>query len=170
MLLLTLGGIATGDAVAEVYRWIDAEGVVHYTDKPPKRGSRPVTLPPLQLISGDGPPAAPIPEGFPLRLTTPSPDASFGATHTIEAKVALGRTPPAGSGLLFLLDGNPSNTTPQNPQSAASYRFQGISRGAHFVGASLVDRSGRELGRAVPVIVHVGDGAAAAAAPQKSAP
>jgi hypothetical protein len=96
--------------------------------------------------------------------------SSFGSAHAIEAKVTLGRTPPAGSGLLFLLDGNPSNTTPQNPQSAASYRFQGIARGTHFVGASLVDRSGRELGRTVPVIVHVGDTTAAATTPQKSAP
>jgi hypothetical protein len=125
LLLLTLGGMTAGNAAAEVYRWVDANGVVHYTDKPPKRGTRPVSLPPLQLISGEGPPAAPIPEGFPLRMATPSPDSSFGSAHAIEAKVALGRSAPAGAGLLFLLDGNPINTTPQNPQSAPSYRFQG---------------------------------------------
>ena len=49
-LALMLALIFALPAAAEVYRWVDENGVVHYTDKPPAPGAEPAKLPKLQKM------------------------------------------------------------------------------------------------------------------------
>ncbi|MGD8407640.1 MAG: DUF4124 domain-containing protein [Thiohalophilus sp.] len=52
---LLLGGLLISTAGAEVYKWTDEQGRVHYGDKPPDQGARQ-----MQIDAGNGSPG-PIP-------------------------------------------------------------------------------------------------------------
>ena len=72
-LALLLGAAATAVA-ADVYRWTDKEGKVHYSDSPPpgNKTAKPIVLPPLNTGTGDiyiepkaPAPAQPVPQAAP---------------------------------------------------------------------------------------------------------
>ncbi|MBA4284339.1 MAG: hypothetical protein C0434_02250 [Xanthomonadaceae bacterium] len=152
-------------ADAEVYRWVDENKVVHYGDKPPKEGVRPVELPPLQTYSpaaaavpsaaasggSDGAAAPPPPPKGGIRIVSPAPDdtirdASAGIGMTVD--VAL----QPGEGLLFFLDGVQQNKV---ATLSSAWLFEHVERGEHQLGVAIVAANGREVLRAAPVTVHV---------------
>lgn len=146
---------------AEVYRWVDDKGVVHYGDKAPKEGIKPVELPPLQTYSPTEvpAPAAPpsesanpaLPTKASIRIVSPANDdtvrdASGGISMTVDAALQ------PGQGLVFFLDGVQQNKV-ATPSSA--WLFENVERGEHQLGAAIVADNGREVVRATPVTVHV---------------
>ena len=148
-------------AHAEVYRWVDENKVVHYGDKPPKEGVKPVELPPLQTYSPavTASPPAPrsestdpaLPTKSSIRIVSPANDdtirdASGGISMTVDAALQ------PGQGLLFFLDGVQQNKV-ATPSSA--WLFEHVERGEHQLGAAIVAANGREILRAAPVTVHV---------------
>lgn len=154
---------------AEVYRWVDAQGNVHYGDRSPQRAAQPAKLPPLQLIPGQPSRSSsrtgtrPVqsgsetmvlnPASFPVRVVSPKADEVFRQPdRSLPISVALDKNLPAGSGLIFRVDGNPANRA---PIQASTFTATGIDRGSHLVDVSVVDASGRELGRSAPVLVHL---------------
>lgn len=170
--LLVLAGLAS--AQAEVYRWTDANGVVHYGDRPQDGHSRPVELPPLQVIPGapaarPAPPAGaqvpaasaapttaaaarPAPVQPKLRVVAPTPDLVLHDTsRTIAVRVELDAPLPEGAALLYYLDG----VAAQKPGTALAQTLVDVDRGTHLVDVGVVDAAGRVLYRTPPVIVHV---------------
>lgn len=148
-------------ARAEVYRWVDEKGVIHYGDKPPKEGLAPVDLPPLQTYSPSATRAAaarnepsPSPSAPPqgsIRIVSPADGDTIRAaggsiSMMVEAELQ------QGQGLAFFLDGVQQNKAP-TPSSA--WLFENIERGEHQLGAAIVGASGRVLVTAAPVTVHV---------------
>lgn len=151
-------------AQAEVYRYVDPQGVVHYTDQPPSKDARPAKLPPLQVI-GPTPTPGPSADGgvselpkvpqapVELRITAPAPEQTFrGDDRRLMVNVALDRPLPEGYGLLYMLDGSPQNT---QATRTLSYVLEGVERGEHLVSVAAVDARGREVARTAPVIVHM---------------
>lgn len=156
-------------ATAEVYRWVDKDGVVHYTDKPPTKDAKPAQLPPIQTVPGGfglrgatgdragaasesagqaGAPAAPTPT-----IVSPQPDQTFrGAERTVPVSVTLAQPLPAGAGLLYYLDGSAHNT---HPTQSVSYTLTNVERGSHTIAVAVVGADGKELARSPPVIVHM---------------
>lgn len=163
LLLLLMPALAPA---AEVYRWVDKDGVVHYTDKPPSKDAKPAQLPPIQTVTGGlgarkGPPpataAVPEPGGAPpplvLTIVAPRPDETFrSAERSVTVSVALQSPLPAGAGLLYLLDGSAQNPAPTRD---LSFVMTGVERGSHLLAVAAVDAAGRELARSPPVIVHM---------------
>ncbi|WP_293370231.1 DUF4124 domain-containing protein [Nevskia sp.] len=147
-------------AHAEVYRWTDDKGVVHYGDKPPKEGVKPVELPPLQTYSPSATtapaaarePANPaLPTKSSLRIVSPVNDDTLrDAAQSISMTVDAALQP--GQGLLFFLDGVQQNKV-ATPSSA--WLFENVERGEHQLGAAIVAADGREIVRAAPVTVHM---------------
>lgn len=159
LLLLT----AAMPARADVYRWVDADGHVHYGDKAPTPGAKPAELPPLQFISGGGqaavaggvktPAAAAAPESVALNIVSPTPDQTLrGTDRKLAVSVAMPKPLPDGAGLVYLLDGNPRTS---KPVQELSYTMTDIDRGTHLIAVAVVDGRGKELGRAPPVLVHI---------------
>lgn len=159
LLLLTVAGTVR----AEVYRWVDADGHVHYGDKAPTPGARPAELPPLQFISSGLPaggatattPAAAVPvaESVALNIVSPTPDQTLrGSDRRLAVAVAMQKPLPEGAGLVYLLDGNPRTS---KPVQDLSFTMTDIDRGTHLVAVAVVDARGKELGRAAPVLVHI---------------
>lgn len=155
--LIVLAAVAL-PASAEVYRWTDAKGVVHYTDKPPAADAKPVELPPLQTFSA-APAATPQPAddavAAPVRahiaITEPAPAATIRDPEGNVSVVVDGAV-DSGQGLIYLLDGKPQNAPP-TPSSA--YLITGVERGEHQISASLVDANGHELARAAAVTIFM---------------
>jgi hypothetical protein len=157
--------LAAVPARAEVYRWVDAQGHVHYGDSAPSRGAQPAQLPPLQFISGGSTPAAaaaapaamPVAaaalERFDLSIVSPTPDQTLrGSDRRLSVAIRLPRPLPEGAGLVYLLDGNARTSKPVRD---LSYVLTDVDRGTHMVAVAVVDGRGKELGRAAPVLVHL---------------
>lgn len=146
----------------QVYRHVDKDGVVHYSDQPPSKTSKPVKLPPLQVVSPVALPdststpdrtSKPAPRNIAVSVSSPQPDETFrGVDGTLPVSVSLSPGLPEGYGLFYLLDGNPQNT---EAVQASSYTLTGVERGQHLVTVVVVDPRGSEVARSEPVIVHM---------------
>lgn len=159
--LILLLGVTAGATAGEVYRYVDQDGVVHYTDRPPTPGSRPLKLPPIQSTSsivpargsGAGPEEVVAAQKVGVAVASPTADETFrGDDGHLPVSLRLDAPLPGGHGLMFLLDGTAQNA---EPAKSLSYVFDHVERGSHLISATVVDASGREVGRAAPVIVHM---------------
>jgi hypothetical protein len=142
--LLMLAGAATAADGDKVYRYTDANGVVHYTDKPPEKNAKPVNLPRLQTIprsdvskslgaTGGGREVT----QFTVAFDSPTPDQVFrepGAAVPVSVNVMPGLI--GGYGLLYSVNGKPINEAPSFSTSVA---VPGLERGSHVITVALVD-------------------------------
>ena len=158
LLLVGANGVA---GASEVYRYMDSDGVIHYSDKPPSKEAKPVDLPPLQLVSPivapertlSGAKAENDPQRVELSVVSPSPEQTFrGDDRQLRIQVQSERPLPEGYGLLYFLDGSPQN---RSATRQMSYVLEGVERGEHLVSVAAVDAKGREVARTPPVIVHM---------------
>ncbi len=148
----------SGAVFAEIYRTVDADGNVVYTDTPTS-DSKPVDLPPASTYS---PPryATAVPE----RKSAQGEEPEFysnvqivqpGDEETIRANagnvdVGVQVSPElrieAGHRIQFYLDGEPVGA----PSTELSTALSNIDRGEHTVAAAIVDTSGATLERTDP--------------------
>lgn len=160
--LLLIASVSLLATAADVYRWTDKDGVVHYGDQPPTKDAKPTKLPPIQTVpfarqapaSADGAaPAKPAAPTLTLTVTAPKPEETLrDATRKLPISVALSQPLPPGAGLVYLLDGRAQNTPPID---STSYTLDSLDRGTHLVAVAAVDARGKELARSAPVIVHM---------------
>lgn len=160
LLFLLLPLAFAASAKDEVYKWVDKDGNVHYTDKPPTADAKPAELPKLHIYRGDQVPAldayAPEPQkaGAPpaVRIVAPAADETFRGTQD-SVSVSVMVTPGLGPGhkLLYHLDGAPQG----GPTQSLSATLTGAYRGSHSIFVALMDENGREIGRSPPVRVHM---------------
>jgi hypothetical protein len=161
MLLLfpALGFAADAARKPEVYKWVDDKGVVHYTDKPPTSDATPVKLPPLQTYKRGttpdlnrferaGPAGATVPAGPNIQVVTPAREETFhGSERTVPVAVIVTPGLQPEQKLLYMLDGKPLGS----PTDDTSYALTEVDRGQHSVAVAVLDGSGQELSRSVPV-------------------
>lgn len=149
----------------EIYRWVDADGVIHYGSQPPTKDAKPAALPDLQTYRSGRPPvvAAPVIDKpvaptagskleLALRVAAPVEDETFRDPQGL-VPVSLTVTPglPEGAGYVYYLDGVAQN---KKPWLAASYTLTEVERGEHKISAAVVDRDGRELTRSGAVRIY----------------
>lgn len=160
LLAVLFAPLATAD---EVYKWKDAKGVIHYTDKPPTPTSKPHRLPELQTF-GDIPPEqtaarkagirGPLPfggSGPKVKILSPAADATLTGSDgkfTVMVDVVLAE----GQTLNYYLDGELLNPAP-TPSTA--FLYERVEKGDHLLSAAVVDVGGKEVSRSEPIIVHV---------------
>ncbi len=164
--LVVATGVAGPAAATDVYKTVDSNGVVHYSDQPPSKNAKPVALPPIQVVgpvskgaaesSASAAPAGPdMTGGAPLSVSivSPAPDETFRSDdRVLPVSVRMNQTLPQGYGLLYMLDGTAQNG---KPTRALNYSLEGVERGEHMVTVVTVNAAGKEVGRAAPVIVHM---------------
>lgn len=166
ILILLLSLVLASSALAkddEVYKWVDENGVIHYTDKPPRKDAEPAKLPPLQTYKGgtapdlrrfdkgprDGTPPAGAAQ---VQIVTPARDETFRSAERV-VPIAVMVTPSLRQGhkLIYMVDGKPVSM----PTTDTSFAVTGVNRGSHSVVVTLVDDAGEELGRSQPVTFHM---------------
>lgn len=143
-----------GPVLGEAYRWVDEEGIVHYTDKP-TAGAERIELPSDNRVPARRAVAAPA---------TPTRDAGTGQFKYERLEVAS----PAAEETLWNIEGVLNvtlNLRPGlqaghrlrvyfdgNPQMVAdtSFQLQEVWRGAHNLQAEVVDGTGKLMIRSAP--------------------
>jgi hypothetical protein len=144
--------IGSGSVLAAVYKSVDAQGNVVYTDE--RQGNaKPLDLPPLSTIP---PPKSlnltPAKNGTDdvgtnyeqISIVSPTQDATVrdspgNVAVSVALKPALNKA--AGHRIQYYLDGQ----TQGEPTTSKQTAFQELDRGTHTVEAAVVDSSGKEL-------------------------
>jgi hypothetical protein len=156
--------LCAGAAASEVWRWVDDQGVVHYSDRP-QPGAERVEMKSVQ--SYQAPQVAPQPgsnvaepnaeqeEQAPysrLSIVAPSDGETLWNIGG-ELNVRLTMNPPLASGheLEIYLDGQRVDGVPQ----ATQFTLGEVYRGEHRLRASIVDASGRELASSATIVFYV---------------
>jgi hypothetical protein len=161
--LAPLGLLAwAGSAMAQTtttYRWVDAQGVVHYSDTP-QPGAQVIQLPSAQTYRAPPPPAAPAaatPDepASPYQscgIAQPAAEDSFFAPDMVPVAVQLNPGLRPGDQVAVTVDG-----VPLDPMAPGRLQFQVTApeRGAHTVNAVVRDSDGKQVCRSPPVTFYV---------------
>lgn len=169
LLLLTLA--LALPASAEIYRYVDDDGSVHYTDEPPPEhegAAEAVDLEPLPTVksrtpaglpdvaqSRQQPTSASGEQYSAVKIARPLNEQTIrDASHTLT--VVVQSTPPVrtnmGHRVRFFLDGKPVNS---EPIASNTMTMREVYRGTHTVSAEIVDAQGRVIGSAAPATVFM---------------
>ncbi len=153
LVLGLLGVVVVGSACADIYKWVDSNGTVHFTDSPHK-GARPVELGPMQTYTPPPPPPPPAP-GTKLpadnngthayksvSISQPADQATIRNNNGyVPVLVETNPELQQGDGLQLIYDGNPLG----KPQVAKVFMLNEVYRGTHTVAVQIVDADGKEI-------------------------
>lgn len=136
----------------DIYRWVDQNGVIHYSDQP-HDGAEKVTIRPAQSYEST---LKATPEGFDpaavgtseeslsytmIRIVSPPEGEAIWATggvFTVEVETVPALQP--GHGITLTLNGN---EMPGMPVATTRIGVTGLIRGEHTLQAAVVDASGQ---------------------------
>ncbi|MGH8207327.1 MAG: DUF4124 domain-containing protein, partial [Steroidobacteraceae bacterium] len=167
--LALLAGASGGAALAAsaapvpgtttIYRWVDAQGVVHYTDSP-QPGAQQLHVPPAQTYRaqpvqsepGTDTSGASAASYQACLIEQPAAQQSFFAPDQVVVAVEVVPQLHDGEQLAVTMDGKPLQ--PADP-SGVNFAISEPDRGAHSITAIVHDASGRAVCRASPVTFYV---------------
>lgn len=162
LFMLMLCGSA---AAATAYKWVDADGVTHYSDRP-HPGAERIEPGPAQTYDAKqanpvprttaATPAAPAPEaGVPrygrCEIAAPRNDEALVNAYSVSASVRLEPRLRGGDTVTLLLDGR----SVQGPGLSTTFTLSPIDRGTHTLAARIADASGRSLCETPSITFHV---------------
>lgn len=148
-LALTVALAASGDPV---YKWVDDQGNVHYSDKP-QPGAKKITLPASVTykapdMGGLRPkPETPPPASTYSSFVISAPQSEITLLNVTSVTVTVSSTPPLqyGDKITLSVDGQS-----KGPGDSPSATFDNLDRGEHMVTATLQQANGKTL-TATPV-------------------
>ncbi len=164
-MILCLALSAAASAGVEVYRWVDDEGQVHYSDRPSPGADRvaiDVTPPGSTPVAGGTsprrtPPAAPnqpVATAYDsLTIQVPGQDETlWNIAGQLDVAVALQPPLQAGHRVQLLLDGRP---VAELEPGTTRTRLSDVYRGQHTLQGTIQDESGATLMQSAPVTFYV---------------
>lgn len=168
LLILLLASLAFSLSAQPIYKVVDEEGNVTYTDQKPDDSSEPVELPELNVLdrTEDQAPievqSEPAEAGETLNFSITSPQNEDvlnvdSVTVMLDSSIDL---PPTTQVVIYL------NGIAQPPVQSLAVRYEGIGGGDHNLRAELQTASGRVLAETDPVRFTVSDNPAREPAPE----
>ena len=166
---LVISTVVASAMASGVYKVVDDQGNITYTDTPPaETAADEMVLPALNPISSSIPPSAPTatrppvsPDGEPVMaftgysfaaLVTPLNDSLVHFDQPdVLAQLALTPELNADHLVQFYVDGSVAG----QPVANTSFSIRGLERGSHRISARVVSAQGAVLVIAPPVTVHV---------------
>jgi hypothetical protein len=152
LVLFTLMSVVSAVALsATVYKWVDENGVTHYSDQPHEKAEKvQVAAPqtykappvPVRATASEGSQSQQLNAYQSCEITSPTNNEVFPNAFSVNAAVQVSPTPHDGDQLLLLLDGNP---VPNFPSTGGSLTIAQIDRGSHNMQAVVQDPKGRTL-------------------------
>ena len=144
--------LAAGAVLAQAYKWVDADGVVHYSDRP-EEGAERIVLPQDSRRSSPPPAprstvtrpaekdAEPAPAAFKyesIEFSTPAAEETLWNIESV-LNVSLSVEPALQSGhqIRVYFDGEPRMV------SGTSFQLEEVYRGVHNLQAEIVDEQGK---------------------------
>ncbi len=163
-ILLILAGLALSLAAAsqEIYRWVDKNGIVHYSDQPDSPNAELITV--IESNTYDSADTAPASSSGTaeeaddqtvspydsLSIVQPEPDqVFFGSDVVVTATADLQGTLRPDHSVVFFLNGN------RRPAQGLSAEFSGLARGSYFLRASILDQNGDPVVTSQQTTFHV---------------
>ncbi len=163
-ILLMLAFLVSGDALAQAYRWVDADGVVHYSDRPPPEtvtDAEEFELPkgtqtrfatrsrPNSSRNNDEDASSSEPYTN-LEITSPSSEETlWNIGETLNVSVAVTPRLKSGHRLRVYFDGEPTVVR------GTSFRLDEVYRGTHNLQVEVIDNSGNMLIRSPSIRFYV---------------
>ena len=166
--LAVLLALSATAAYGAIYKIVDKDGNVTYTDQKPYEGANPVDLPELSVITTDIPipekstdeseqakAAEPTPRELrklyrDFRITQPQPEETFwGTANKVVVSWGSQRTIMPGMSVMLYVDGEPQQAPVQGGVTLT------LDRGEHQVYAELRDPRGRRVVTTDPVTFFV---------------
>lgn len=161
--LFTLMSVACTVAVSgTVYKWVDENGVIHFSDQPHENAEK-VQLKAPQTYTAPktqpGPPQAPrqaaskpAPAYQSCAISEPVNDQVFMNTDTVTAGVTVQPAVRPGDSAIVTLDGQ---RVPGVPASGGQFTIQPVDRGTHSIQMTVQDPSGATVCSSSAVTFHV---------------
>jgi hypothetical protein len=159
MLFALLSVACTAAFAATVYKWVDEDGVTHYSDQPHENAEK-VTITAPQTYSatrgqnassGQAPQKAPS-NSYTCSVAQPGNDETFQNTNSVSVAAQSNPAPHDGDQMLLLLDGA---RVANFPSTGGSYTIDPIDRGQHTVQAVVQDSTGKAVCQSTPVTFTV---------------
>lgn len=154
LVLFTLMSVISVAAIsATVYKWVDENGVIHYSDQPHENAEK-VELTSPQTYKGSSrtparantqPQSAAVRSGNnydTCAVVSPSNDETLPNTFSVATTVQVNPAPHGGDQLIVLFDGK---RVPNFPAAGGYFTFTEIDRGTHTLQALVQDAGGRVL-------------------------
>jgi hypothetical protein len=162
-LLFTLISLAASLTLAAttVYKWVDENGVIHYSDQPHANAEK-VRVKDPQTYKESAPldtsaAAAHTPAGAPpayrgCAVVQPANDESFANPESITVVVQTDPALRGGDQVFVTLDGQPLN---DGRPTGAQFTISPVDRGQHTLQAAVKDADGALMCQAPPITYNV---------------
>ena len=146
-------------AAGPVYKWVDAQGVTHYSDQP-HPDAQTVEVPPVQTyhstpapnVSSSRPADTTAARYGTCRLARPENDEVFLNTSTVPVAMRLVPDLVPGDKITLTVDGK---LAPNQPTAGGSVVLTNVDRGSHTVSASVTDAAGKQQCATPAITFHV---------------
>ena len=148
----------------QVYKWVDKDGVIHYSSQPPTKDATPAKLPPIQSYKGGTNPnlnrfakpgasgAVPAGGNVTLELVAPSNEETFrGGERIVPVAVMVTPQMAPGQKLIYMLDGAAASP----PTTDTAFVLTEVDRGSHTVSVTLVGAAGEEIASSSSVTFYM---------------
>ena len=155
LLALALGSVAQADSV---YKWVDAQGNVHYSDHP-HPGSERLKLPkaqtyaspvsatiPMQTSLAD---TGPAPARTQISISSPADQANLWNVDSVTVSASVSPALQEGDTITYTLDGQT-----EGPITSLSATFKNVPRGQHSASAVLHTSAGDIPAKPVTFYLH----------------
>ena len=145
--------LGAGVAMAQAYRWVDEDGVVHFSDRPqpgaervvlPEASSRPSPPPAPSLLQRDEAEQEPEPEApfsyQSLEVANPGPEETlWNIEGVLSVSLDLQPALQPGHQVRVFFDGEPQLV------SGTSFQLEEVWRGVHNIQAEVLDETGQMM-------------------------
>jgi hypothetical protein len=166
-ILLILAGLTLSLAAAsqEIYRWVDKNGIVHYSDQPDSPNAELINVIEPNAYEGTGEtagsgasePAGADEDSDPsvspyesLSIVQPTLDqVFFGSDAAVSVQADLQGTLRPDHSVVFFVNGN------RRPADGLGLELSGLARGTYFLRASILDQDGDPVITSQQTTFHV---------------
>ena len=149
----TVAGAAT------VYKWVDENGVTHFSDQPHENAQKVELKAPQTFAAPKTTPVKPTEPARPAEkvyrscsMSEPTNDQVFMNTDTVSAGTSVQPAVRAGDTVLVTMDGAP---VPGVPANGGQFTISPVDRGEHTIQMVVKDASGTTVCSSPSVTFHV---------------
>lgn len=161
-ILLLVTGLLAGSLNAQIYKWTDSAGNVHFSDEP-RPGAEKVELPEVQTFSA--PPLPPTPQpsqsfagnnaeaiDYTVNILSPDDQATIRNNDGfVSVMIEVNPKLAANDKLQIVFDGTPLGS----PKATTVFALRDINRGSHTIAAQLIDTSGKIVTTSEEVTIYM---------------
>ena len=153
-------------AFAQMYKWVDEEGNISYSDQPPYKGAEQLDAPALSTVSRTR--ATPqktedsteptedkeVTKYTELKITSPMNDATI-RDNSGNFSISFSVKPALDTNFNHSFSVSMNGKVVKNNLTSGSASFSNIDRGTHNISVSVKDKSGKTLRKSKSVTIHL---------------